>query len=169
MIRKSKEGYRTRQLVFPVSQRSFRHSCLTGNQPDVQARLQFNYRSKMAVAMRCCLSFILILVILASSWLIAVLLDYYTGHGQPLKSHKRTNTAPFPNGKMENLFWFLQVGISWGKRFHFRTGLFALKQCFFIYFQRRLILLLLLSWSPWGIKALSLLYLCQSCLTLNER
>ena len=63
----------------------------------------------MAIALKGILSLILLLVILSSSWLIAVLLDYYTGYGKPLKPHKRTNTAPFPNGKLENIFWFVQV------------------------------------------------------------
>ena len=63
----------------------------------------------MAIALKGVLSLILLVVILASSWLVAVLLDYYTGHGKPLKPHKRTNAAPFPNGKLENIFWFVQV------------------------------------------------------------
>lgn len=63
------------------------------------------------IGLRGVLSFILLLIILSVSWLIAVLLDYYTGHGISLKPHKRTNSAPFPNDKLENLFWFVQVGI----------------------------------------------------------
>ena len=65
---------------------------------------------KWATAMKGLLSLILLLVILLSSWLVAVLLDYYTGHGKPLKPHKRTNSAPFPSEKLENIFWFVQVG-----------------------------------------------------------
>lgn len=84
---------------------------------------------RMATAMKGLLSLILLLVILLSSWLVAVLLDYYTGHGKPLKPHKRTNSAPFPNGKLENIFWFVQVGtlflhhvVVW--QVDFRTGVF---------------------------------------------
>ncbi|XP_067032017.1 transmembrane protein 62-like [Acropora muricata] len=63
----------------------------------------------MAIGMRGVLSFILLLIILSLSWLVAVLLDYYTGYGVSLKPHKRTNSAPFPNDKLENLFWFVQI------------------------------------------------------------
>ncbi|KAK2567595.1 Transmembrane protein 62 [Acropora cervicornis] len=63
----------------------------------------------MAIGLRGVLSFILLLIILSLSWLVAVLLDYYTGYGVSLKPHKRTNSAPFPNDKLENLFWFVQI------------------------------------------------------------
>ena len=58
------------------------------------------------------LSFIVLTVILLSSWLVAVLLEYYTGHGRPLKPHGNTNLAPFPSDKKENIFWFVQVRTS---------------------------------------------------------
>ena len=63
----------------------------------------------MVVGIKGFLSLIVLLVILSSSWFVAVLLDYYTGHGEPLTSHRNTNLAPFPSDKMENIFWFVQV------------------------------------------------------------
>lgn len=68
-------------------------------------RLQF----KMVVGVKGVLSVIVLIVILLSSWLVAVLLEYYTGHGRQLKPHRNTNLAPFPSDKMENIFWFVQV------------------------------------------------------------
>lgn len=97
-----------------------RQSWWTGNQANIDARLSSNW-GKMAIGLRGVLSFILLLIILSLSWLVAVLLDYYTGYGVSLKPHKRTNSAPFPNDKLENLFWFVQVGICMA-RFHFRSG-----------------------------------------------
>ncbi|RMX57380.1 hypothetical protein pdam_00016016 [Pocillopora damicornis] len=63
----------------------------------------------MVVGSRGCLSLIILVVILCSSWFVAVLLDYYTGHGQPLRQHRNTNSAPFPSDKMDNIFWFVQI------------------------------------------------------------
>ncbi|XP_020604256.1 transmembrane protein 62-like [Orbicella faveolata] len=63
----------------------------------------------MVVGLKGVLSLIVLIVILLSSWLVAVLLEYYTGHGRPLKPHRNTNLAPFPSDKMENILWFVQV------------------------------------------------------------
>ena len=37
------------------------------------------------------------------------MIDFYAGHGKSLTPHKLSDKPPFPGGKMENLFWIVQV------------------------------------------------------------
>ena len=79
-------------------------------QPEITSTFKRGFSFiNMVVGVKGLLSLIVLIVILLSSWLVAVLLEYYTGHGKPLKPHKNTNLAPFPSDKMENIFWFVQV------------------------------------------------------------
>ena len=63
----------------------------------------------MAGSVQAVISFCALLLILLTSWLVAVLLDYYGGHGETVKLHQYTNSPPFPGEKMDKIFWFVQV------------------------------------------------------------
>lgn len=66
----------------------------------------------MAAALKGLLSVCVVVIILVTSWLIAVLINYYGGQGKELKFRKTTDSDPFPDEKYDNLFWFMQVGLA---------------------------------------------------------
>lgn len=43
------------------------------------------------------------------SWAMIIMIEYYSGHGKELKPHKLSEKPPFPGGKMNNIFWLIQV------------------------------------------------------------
>ena len=63
----------------------------------------------MAAVLQALLSICALLIILLTSWFVAVLLDYYEGNGRTIKPHQNSNSPPFPSDKMEKIFWFVQV------------------------------------------------------------
>ena len=65
----------------------------------------------MAAAVKGLISICVVIIILVSSWLIAVLINYYAGQGKELKVQKTTHLDPVPDDKLENIFWFMQVSL----------------------------------------------------------
>lgn len=66
----------------------------------------------MAAALKGLISICIVVIILVSSWLIAVLINYYGGQGKELKFRKTAEEDSFPGEKLENIFWFMQVRAS---------------------------------------------------------
>lgn len=67
----------------------------------------------MAAVLKGLISICVVVIILVSSWLIAVLINYYGGQGKELKFRQTTDSDSFPDDKYENIFWFMQVSV-WG-------------------------------------------------------
>jgi hypothetical protein len=88
----------------------------TGNQPNLKTSLHLNGSAflmfihfKMAAAVKGLVSICIVALILATSWLIAVLINYYGGQGKGLSVHKNSDSGPYPGDRMDNIFWFIQV------------------------------------------------------------